>query len=164
MAEGGGDGGGPMDGGGDGDAARGGDFTPAGEYLSALRLRPLGAGVAKETRARRRGRRALCRRYSPRVPSPGGSRPLSGRTAGTVAEVWAGIASRQNAPDRVRAVCRAEPEKTRRRQARDVRLSGLHAYQREDPERGFHGTASDGPQAPARESAGNQAATPAAHA
>jgi site-specific DNA recombinase len=36
------------------------NFAPAGQHLSALCLRPLGAGVAKETRPRRRGRRALC--------------------------------------------------------------------------------------------------------
>src|SRR5208282_98448 len=43
-----------MVGDGNGYAAGGGDFTPAGQYLFALRFRPLGERVAQETRAGRR--------------------------------------------------------------------------------------------------------------
>src|SRR5579872_1458058 len=98
MAEGGSAGGRRVEGDGDGDAARGGDFTPAGEYLSALRLRSLGAGV-EETRARRRGRRALRGRHGAGIPGADGSGPLPGGLPGTAAEVWAGTASGENAPD-----------------------------------------------------------------
>ncbi len=47
---------------GGGYAARGGDLAAAGQYLSALRLRPLGGGLAQEVRAGRRDRRPLCGR------------------------------------------------------------------------------------------------------
>ena len=96
--------------------------------------------------------------------SSDGSRPFPGGFSGTAGEVWIGTASRQNAPDRVRAVCRTEPGTKRRRQAGDVRLSGLHAHQREEPEGSFHGAAQDDPQAHAGQAAGDQAATPPAHA
>jgi site-specific DNA recombinase len=51
----------------------GSNFPAAGEYLFALRLRPLGASVAREMRAGRRDRGAVCRRHGPRVPTGGGS-------------------------------------------------------------------------------------------
>ena len=70
----------------------------------------------------------------------------------------------QDAPDRVRQVCRTEPETKRRRQTGDVRLSGLHAYQREEWFRALHGTAHDDPQAHASQAATDEAATSRAHA
>jgi len=60
MAESRGDGGWAVVGGRDGYAARFGDLTAAGQYLSALRLRPLGGGLAQEVRPGRRDRRPLC--------------------------------------------------------------------------------------------------------
>ena len=81
-----------------------------------------------------------------------------------LAEVRAGTASGQDAPDRVRAVRRTQPETTRRRQAGDVRLSGLHAHQREEPEGVLYREAADDRQTPAEEAAGTQAATPPAPA
>ena len=75
--------------------------------------------------------------------APDRSRPLSGGSPGTAGEVWVGTASGQDAPDRVRAVRRTEPETKGRREARDVRLSGLHAHQREEPEGVLHGEAQD---------------------
>ena len=48
----------------------------------------------------------------------------------------------------------------RRREARDVRFSGIHAYQREGPERELCGEAQNDQQADAGQAAGNQAATP----
>ena len=55
--------------------------------------------------------------------------------------------SRQDAPDRVRAVCRTGPETERGRQARDVRFSGVHAHQREDPVWALYREAPDSGQA-----------------
>jgi len=49
------------------------NFPAAGEYLFALCLRPLGASMAREMRAGRRDRGAVCRRHGPRVPTFGGS-------------------------------------------------------------------------------------------
>jgi hypothetical protein len=43
-----------------------------------------------------------------------------------------GTAPGQDAPDRIRQIRRGEPETKRRRETRDVRLSRLHAYQREE--------------------------------
>jgi len=89
---------------------------------------------------------------------------LLGGPPGTAGEVWTGIASGQNAPDRVRAVRRTQPETTRRRQAGDVRLSGLHAYQREEPEGVLCREAPYDPSATGEEAAGTPAATSAASA
>jgi retron-type reverse transcriptase len=57
-----------------------------------------------------------------------------------------------------------EPETKRRRQAGDLRLPWLHAYQREERERVLCCAAHDDPQAHAKEAAGDQAATQDAHA
>ena len=73
-----------------------------------------------------------------RISTPTGSRPLSGRSAGTAEEVWLGTPCRQDAPDRVRAVCRTGPGTQRGRQARDVRLSAVHGHQRGNPVRPLH--------------------------
>ena len=63
------------------------------------------------------------------------------------------------------ATCEALPFQTRGEKCGlDVRLSGLQAYQREEPERVLCRKAPDGRQAPAEEVVGNQAATPAASA
>jgi len=71
-------------------------------------------------------------------------------------------------PDKTRriefAVCRTGPGTKRGREARDVRLSGIHAHQRENPERALHREAPDGRQADASEAAGYPAATPCAYA
>ncbi len=103
-------------------------------------------------------------RQSTVSPIPSRSRPFSGRSPGTAEEVWLGTPSRQNAPDPVRTNRRTEPETKRRRQARDVRLSGIHAHQRERPERELHRKAQDDRQAHEGEAAGNQTATVSAHA
>src|ERR1700745_1115536 len=91
-------------------------------------------------------------------------RPFSRKLGRTAGKVRTGTAPGQDAPDRVRAVCRAKPETKRGRQAGDLRLPGLHAYQREERERVLCRAAHDGPQAHAKEAAGNQAATTDAHA
>jgi group II intron reverse transcriptase/maturase len=62
-------------------------------------------------------------------------------------KVWAGAPSREDAPYRVRAVCRTKPGTKRGRQAGNVRLSRLHAHQREERIRAIHGAAHDDPQA-----------------
>jgi site-specific DNA recombinase len=129
------------------------NLTAAGQYLSALRLRPVGGGLAQEVRPGRRDRHPLRGRHGSRIPAPSRSRPLPARPGGTAGEVWTGTPSRQDAPDRVRAVCRNEPERERGRPARDVRFSGLHARLREDPARGVQGAAPDDRQAYAGEAA-----------
>src|SRR5580704_5252665 len=95
-------------------SARVGDFADACPYLPALRIRSLGGSLAQEVCARRRDRRAICRRYRFRFPAPSRSRPFSGSSPGTAEEVWLGTPSRQNAPDRVRKMCRTEPETKKR--------------------------------------------------
>jgi hypothetical protein len=66
-------------------------------------------------------------------PTPGRSAPFSGGLPGTAGEICVGTPSRQNAPDRVRAVCRTATETKRGKQARNVRLSGFHTHQRDKP-------------------------------
>ena len=71
--------------------------------------------LAQEVGARRRGGRPLCGRYHPRVPASDRSRSFPGEFSGAAEKVWVGTPSRQDAPDRVRAVCRTEPETKRGR-------------------------------------------------
>jgi hypothetical protein len=77
------------------------------------------------------------------VPAPDRSPPLPSRLPGAIGEVWIGASSGQNAPDRVRAICPAQPETKNGRYAGDVRLSGIRAYQRERPERDLGRPAQD---------------------
>ena len=105
-----------------------GDLTAPREHLLALRFRPMGERVAQEVRTRRHDRRPIRRRPCFRLSAPYGSRPFSERFPGTAEEVWTGAQPGQNAPDRVRAVCRTTPGKERGRKAGTVRLSGFHAY------------------------------------
>src|SRR6516165_10857639 len=93
------------------------DFAAACQYLPALYFRSLGESMAHEVCARRRDRRALCRRYPIGISTPSGSGPLSGAVPGAAAEVWVGTPSRQDAPDRVRTVCRTRPGAKGRRKA-----------------------------------------------
>jgi site-specific DNA recombinase len=92
-------------------------FAAACQYLPALCFRSLGESMAHEACAGRRDRRALCRRYPIGISTPSGSRPLSRAVPGAAAEVWVGTPSRQDAPDRVRTVCRTRPGAKRRRKA-----------------------------------------------
>src|SRR5512140_3313432 len=59
------------------DAARGRDFASAGEHLSALRIRPVGGGMAEEGGERRCDRGSLRRRSCGGVRAPGRSRAVS---------------------------------------------------------------------------------------
>ena len=59
---------------------------------------------------------------------------------------------------------RSNRKRERRREARDVRFSGIHAYQREGPEWELCGEAQNDQQADAGQVAGNQAAASQAHA
>jgi RNA-directed DNA polymerase len=71
-------------------------------------------------------------RHYLRIPVPSRSGSFLGGFSRTTGKVWPGAPSRQDAPDRVRAVCRTKPETKRGRQARDVRLPRLPAHQREE--------------------------------
>lgn len=111
---------------------KGSDFADPRQYLSALCFRSMGGCLAQEVCARRGGGHPLRGRYHLRLPASIRCRSFSGEFRGTAAEVWVGAASRENAPDRVRAVCRTRPGTKRRRKAGDVRLSWLHAHQRKN--------------------------------
>src|SRR5947209_11995905 len=86
------------------------------------------------------------------------------RTYGAIGKVWTGAPSRKDAPDRVRAVCRREPETKSRRQTRDVRFPGLYTYQRKERDRAIYRATQDDPQAHAGQAATDQAGAPHAHA
>ena len=141
-----------------------GDLTASCQHLSPLCVRSMGGRLAQEVCARRGDRPPLCGRHRPRLPVGYGRRPFSQELGRTAGEVRTGAAPGKDAPDRVRAVCRTEPETKRRRQAGDLRLPWLHAYQREERERVLCRAAHDDPQAHAKEAAGDQAATKDAHA
>src|SRR6266568_8712095 len=87
------------------------------------------------------------------IPVSDGRRSLPGELAGASGKVWAGTPSRQDAPDRVWQVCRTKPGTERGRQAGNVRLSRLHAHQREERIRAIHGAAHHDPQAHASHTA-----------
>src|SRR5664279_6333923 len=63
---------------------------------------------------------------------------MFGRPAGAVFQVRLGIAFGENAADRIRTLRGRAARETRQWPAGDVRLSGFHAYQRQDPARRFH--------------------------
>jgi hypothetical protein len=73
----------------------------------------------------------------------GGSATVPRRASLAVREIRPGITSRQDAPDRVRSVRRPSPSGTGCREARDVRLSWLHAHLREDQDRAVGAEAQD---------------------
>src|SRR6516225_11614223 len=85
------------------------------------------------------GSSPLRRRHHLGIPISDGRRSLPGETTGTSGEVWAGTPPRKDAPDRVRQVCRREPETQRRRETRDVRFPGLQAYTRAEQAWVVHG-------------------------
>src|SRR5438093_12229785 len=89
---------------------------------------------------------------------------LSGELTGAIGKVWTGAPSRKDAPDRVRAVCRREPETQSRRQTRDVRFPGLYTYQRKERDRAIYRATQDDPQAHAGQAAADQAGRPDATA
>jgi RNA-directed DNA polymerase len=107
----------------------------------------------KKWAQRRRGSRPLCGRHYPRISASDRSRSFPGKLSGTAGNVWAGAPSRQDAPDRVRTVCRTKPGTKRGRQAGNVRLSRLHAHLREEWIRAIHGAAHDDPQTHASQTA-----------
>ena len=55
------------------------------------------------------------------------------RPGRTVGQVWLGTAPRENTADRIRTLRRAAASQTRRWPTGDIRLSGFHAHQRQDP-------------------------------
>jgi hypothetical protein len=88
------------------ESARGGDLAAPGQSLPALRARI--SGWRHGGRSRRAAMSSSC--AMPTTPcwgssiGRGGATP--GRTAGTPAEVRAGTAPGEDAPDRIRALCR----------------------------------------------------------
>src|SRR5438105_14682253 len=125
-------------------AARGGDLTAVCERLPALCAGPLDRRMAEAPREGRGDRRPLRRRLRDRI-SRGIRRPaLSGGFEGADGQVWLGPASGEDASDRVWALRGRTACATRRRPSRDVRLSGFHAHQRENPARRLHDPPQDG--------------------
>jgi len=112
-------------------------LAPAGEYLPALRARPLGEPVAKAPGTGRSDYRPLCRRLRAGIPVSQRRSPTAPRTNLAVAGVRFDIASREDPLDRVRPLCGTKSKETGRRETGNVRLSGLHALLRESPRREF---------------------------
>ena len=102
--------------------------TPQGSVVSPLManiylhyvFEPMGGSLAQEVCARRGDCRPLRGRQCTRFSASGRRRSFPGGISGTATEVRAGTTPRQDAPDRVRAICRARPETKRRRQTGDV--------------------------------------------
>src|SRR5712664_315518 len=88
------------------DSARGGDIAAAGQSLPALCARSVGDSMAEEGGAWRDDRGAVRRRRGARLPVPGRSREIPGGFAGAGAEVRTGVASTEDASDRIRTLCR----------------------------------------------------------
>ncbi len=81
------------------------------------------------------------------IPEQSGCRTVPGGTHGKNEEVPPGIASRENAAAGIWSVCDQQPATAWRREARDIQLSRLHAYLREEEEqRNVHGAAANDPQ------------------
>ena len=119
MAESRGDGGRAGDADGDRNAAKRGDLPSAGEYLSALRLRPLGATMARTPRPRCGHPRALRRRHRRRLRAQGRRRAVPGGPERADGAVRAHAASGKDAPHRVRPPCGGQPSPARPRQGFD---------------------------------------------
>src|SRR5207245_10749543 len=127
-----------------GHAPGGQRIAAPGQRVPALRVRPLGPAVATDAGPRRRHCRAVCGRHYRGIPAPGGGRAVPGGTARAVRAVQAGAAPGADAAAGVRPVCGREPAARRPGEARDVRLSRLHAYLREEEEQWtVHGAAAD---------------------
>ena len=76
---------------------------------------------------------------------------------GTAGEVRAGVASGEDAADRVRTLGDSQAAQWWERQAGNLRLSGVHAYLRDQrEERALRGSAQDGAEADACEAGGDQ--------
>src|ERR1700674_2009307 len=88
------------------DAARGGDFAAACQSLPALCAGSVGESMAEEGGARRGDRGAVRGRRRVGFSVPEGCREVPGGVAGARAEVRTGTASREDASDRIRALCR----------------------------------------------------------
>ena len=82
----------------------------------------------------------------------------------TAEELRAGAAREQDAADRVRALRAREPPPPGTGQTRDLRLPGLHALLRQDPQGQVHGLAGHQCQTAARQAARRQGRTAKAHA
>src|SRR5271157_486136 len=88
------------------DSARGGGIAVACQSLPALCARSVGASMAEEGGARRDDRGAVRGRRGAWVSVPGRSREVPDGVTGARAEVRTGTASREDASDRIRALCR----------------------------------------------------------
>src|SRR5207244_11205613 len=76
-----------------------------------------------------------------------GSRTLPVGTNANNEEAPPGIASREHAAAGIWSVCDQQPATAWRKEARDIQLSRLHAYLREEEEqRNLHGAAANDPQ------------------
>src|SRR5262249_322994 len=140
-------------------------FAAFGERLSSLRVRPVGSSMASEACARRCHRRTICGRHRGWIPGQSGCPSVSGRTAGTKAEVQPGTASRENATAGIRTVRDLGAGKTWRRESGDVQLSRLYAHLRkEEGQRNVYGAAANDPQKIAGEAERGESRASATHA
>src|SRR5216684_6039718 len=121
--------------------------------------------MASEARARRGHRGAIRGRHRGGLSQQSGCRSVPGGAYGTNAKVQPGTASRENATAGIWSVCDQQPAKAWRREARDIQLSWLYAYLREEEEqRNVHGAAANDPQKVAGEAARGEIRASAAHA
>ena len=125
----------------------------AGEHLPTLRTRRVVHGVETD-RGRGRNDGPLRGRFRGWIPALGRCRAFSDGAYEPDGSVWAGIASWEDPDHGVWAVCGAKPRGTGPGEARDIRLSGVHALLREDHEREVCGQAEDGGEANGREAGG----------
>src|SRR6266481_7101033 len=140
-------------------------FAAFGQRLSSLRVRPVDPSVASKAGARGCHCRAIRRRYRGWIPEQSGCRTVPGGTHRENEEVQPGVAFRENAAAGIWTVCDPKPAKARRREARDIQLSRLYAYLREEEEqRNVHGAAANDPQKAAGEAERGENRTSAAHA
>src|SRR6201981_2475443 len=140
-------------------------FAAFGKRLSSLRVRPVGSSVASKACSRRCHRGALCGRYRAWLSGEIGCRSVPGGTHRKKEEVQPGTASRENAAAGIWSVCDQQSAKAWRREARDIQLSRLYAYLREEEEqRNVHGTEAKDPKKAAGETERGESRASAAHA
>src|SRR5665213_3069652 len=119
-------------------ATRSGDFTVIFQRISALCSGSVGGCMAETPCSGRSHHRALCGRLRPRLPRGDRCTTVPRSTQGTVCQVSLVTAPREDATDRVWPQCGQATIAARRRPSRDIRLPGIHAYQRENTKGVFH--------------------------
>src|SRR3990172_1334980 len=114
--------------------------------------------------ARGRDHRAVCRRLRDGLRASHGRRAAPERVGGAIEAIRSGVEPSEDPADRVRTPCGAEPKRAGRGEAGDVRLSRIHAHQREDETGRVSGMEADDAKEDAREAGEPEARAATAHA